>query len=70
MQKEKIILPIGDNKALLFEADPSNIHDQDFKKQCLHVAAGKPPTIQDFFIRLNEEQKQSPEIKKKKNRKI
>ena len=71
MEKEKITLPICNNKALLFEADPGNKEDQDFAKQCKDVAAKQPQTIQDFFIRLNDlQQKQSPEIKKKMSRKI
>ena len=66
MEKEKIILPIGNNKALLFEADPGNKEDQDFAKQCKDVSATQPQTIQDFFIRLNDmQQKQSAEIKGK-----
>ena len=71
MEKEKITMPIGGNKALLLEADPGNKEDQDFAKQCKDVAATQPQTIQDFFIRLNDlQQKQSPEIKKKMSRKI
>lgn len=70
MEKEKVILPIGSNKALVFEADPKDKWDQDFAKQCKAVATTNPPTIQDFFIRLSEKQKESAEIKKKKKRKV
>ncbi len=71
MKKDKITLPIGSNNALLFEADLNDMKDQDFVKQCIHVAAGKPQTIQDFFIRLNDmQQKQFTEAKRKTGRKM
>lgn len=71
MKKEKVILPVGGNKALQFEADPGNQEDQDFARQCKTVSASKPETMQDFFIRLNElQQKETSEIKRKGGRKI
>ena len=71
MKKEKITLPIGSNKALLFEADPDNKEDQGFAKRCKDVAATQPQTIEDFFIRPNEMQReQAAEIKRKTGKKI
>ncbi|WP_341836940.1 hypothetical protein WJU16_03505 [Chitinophaga pollutisoli] len=71
MEKEKITLPIGGNKALIFEADPANKEEQDFAKLCKDVAATKPQSLQDFFIRLNDlQQKQSTGVGRKKGRKI
>lgn len=57
MEKEKIILPIGSNKALVYESDPDNKEDQEFAKQCKEVTVIHPTSIQDFFIRLSELQK-------------
>lgn len=71
MEKEKITLPIGGNKALVFEADPESKEDMDFAKLCQEAAATKPESLQDFFIRLNELQKQlPPETNKKMGRKM
>ncbi|WP_431609226.1 hypothetical protein [Chryseobacterium sp. 'Rf worker isolate 10'] len=71
MEKEKITLPIGNNKALIFESDPGNKEDLDFVKRCQEVAATGPQSIQDFFIRLsNLEQKPTPETKRRKGNKI
>lgn len=70
MEKEKITLPIGGNKALIFEADPANKSDQEFAKLCKDVAATEPQSLQDFFIRLNDlQQKQSTQAEKKMGRK-
>jgi len=49
LEKEKITLPIGNNKALIFEAEPGNKADQDFVKLCQEVAATQPQSIQDFL---------------------
>lgn len=71
MEKEKITLPIGSNKALIFEAEPGNKHDQDFAKLCKEVAATQPQSILEFFTRLNNlQQKQCPETSRKVGRKI
>jgi hypothetical protein len=71
MEKEKITLPIGNNKALIFEADPNDKKDQDFAKLCRDVAAIRPQNLQEFFTRLNDlQQKQSPEISRKTGRKM
>ena len=71
MEKEKITLPIGNNKALIFEADPGNTEDLDFAKLCKEVAATRPQSIQEFFMRLrNLQQQQSPENSRKVGRKI
>ena len=71
MEKEKIFLPLGDNKALVFEADPANKEDQDFAKQCRKVSASKPQTVQDFFIRLSDiQQKEISGNKRKEDGKI
>lgn len=71
MEKEKIILPIGNNKSLVFEADPNDTSEQEFAKQCREVAATRPQSLQEFFTRLNELQmKQATEARRKINRKI
>lgn len=71
MGKEKITLPIGSNKALIFEADPANKDEQDFAMLCKEVAATKPQSIQEFFTRLNDlQQKKPPEAHKKMSRKM
>lgn len=71
MEKEKITLPIGNNKALIFEADPGDKDEQDFTKLCKDVAATQPQSIEEFFTQLNDmQQKQSPEISKKTGRKL
>ncbi|MBN8785373.1 MAG: hypothetical protein J0G98_20105 [Terrimonas ferruginea] len=71
MEKEKITLPIGSNKALIFEADPGDKESQDFAKLCKDVAATQPQSLQDFFTRLNDlQQKQSREVGRKQGRKI
>jgi len=71
MEKEKITLPIGNNKALIFEAEPDNKEDQDFAKLCKDVAATWPQNLQEFFTRLNDmQQKQSPQISRKTGRKM
>jgi len=71
VEKEKIILPIGNNKALIFEADSNSKEDLDFAKLCTEVAATKPQTIQEFFVRLNDlQQQQLPETGRKISRKL
>lgn len=71
MEKEKITLPIGGNRALIFEADPANKEEQDFAKLCKDVAATEPQSLQDFFTRLNDlQQKKPPEPKRKMGRKM
>lgn len=60
MEKQKISIPIGDSKALIFEADPANKQDMDFAKRCQDVAATKPQTLQEFFTRLDKAQQQPP----------
>ncbi|WP_026769727.1 hypothetical protein [Asinibacterium sp. OR53] len=71
MEKEKITLPIGSNKALVFEADPANKEEQDFAKLCKEVSATQPQSLQDFFTRLNDlQQKKTPEPIKKMGRKM
>lgn len=71
MEKEKITLPIGSNKALIFEANPASKEDQDFAKLCKEAAATKPQDLQEFFNRLHDLQKrQAPEPVRKKGRKI
>jgi len=71
MEKEKITLRIGSNKALIFEADSGDKDSIAFTKQCKEVAATQPQTIQEFFTRLSDlQQKQPPLIQKKQGRKI
>ncbi|MBN8858653.1 MAG: hypothetical protein J0H29_09710 [Sphingobacteriales bacterium] len=52
MKKEKIILPVGNNKVLVYEVTPGNEQEQEFARQCKAVAATRPGSIQDFFIEL------------------
>lgn len=71
MEKEKITLPVGNNKALIFEADTSNKAEMDFANLCKEVAATQPQSIQEFFMRLNDlQQKQASETSKRTGRKI
>lgn len=71
MEKERITLSIGGNKALIFEADPGNKGDMDFAKLCKEVASTNPKDIQEFFIRLNDlQQKQFDSTSKKISRKL
>ena len=71
MEKERITLPIGGNKTLIFKADPGNKGDMDFAKLCKEVAATNPKDIQEFFIRLNDlQQKQFDSTSKKISRKL
>lgn len=71
MEKEKITLPIGNNKALIFEADPGDKEEQDFAKLCKDVAATQPQNIQEFFTRLNDmQQKKSSETNRKIGRRM
>lgn len=51
MKKEKIILAVGNNKTLVYETSGYN-QEQEFIEQCKTVAATKPGSIQEFFIRL------------------
>jgi hypothetical protein len=57
MKNEKIILPVGNSKALVYEISTGDKEELEFIKQCEAVAATKPGTIQDFFMRLNSLQK-------------
>lgn len=57
MEKEKVSVLIGQQKLLVFEADPMSKHDIEFAGLVKATAASQPPTLQDFFIRLNELQK-------------
>lgn len=66
MKKEKIILPVGDNKALVYEATPGNEQEQEFAEQCKAVAATKPGSIQDFFLRLVALQKRQHKLQNRK----
>lgn len=71
MEKEKITLPIGNNKALIFEADPGDKEEQDFAKLCRDVAETQPQNIQEFFTRLNDmQQKKSSETNRKIGRRM
>lgn len=71
MEKEKITLPIGSNKALIFEADPGNKADMDFARLCKDVAATRPKDLQEFFNRLNDlQQKRPTAVSKKTGRKM
>jgi len=71
MEKEKIMLPIGNNKLLVFEADPADKQEQDFAKLCKEAAASQPKSLQEFFTRLHELQQQKPpEVSRKVGRKM
>lgn len=70
MGKEKIILPIGNNKALVLEADLGDESQQEFAKQCQEIAATHPQSMQEFFTRLSDlQKKQPPETSNNINRK-
>lgn len=68
MKNEKIILPVGNNKALVYEISTGDNQELEFVKQCEAVAATKPRTMQDFFLRLNSLQKR--QNKKSKHKRI
>lgn len=71
MEKERITLPIGNSKALIFEADPANKDEQDFAKLCKEVAATSPQSVQEFFSRLIDlQKKQSPDTSRKTGAKM
>lgn len=57
MIKEKIIFPVGDNKALVYETSTGDQQEQEFIEQCKTVAATRPGSIQDFFVQLADLQK-------------
>jgi len=57
MSKEKIVLPIGEKIALTYWPDEASKSDLDFVENCKQVAASKPVSLQDFFIKLNALQK-------------
>ncbi|MBS1576338.1 MAG: hypothetical protein JST09_13620 [Bacteroidetes bacterium] len=57
MEKQIISVVIG-NCSLQYEADPANETEVEFGSLIREAAGTQPPTLQDFFIRLNELQKQ------------
>lgn len=57
MEKKIISVVIG-NRRLQYEADPGNETEMEFGTLIRETADTQPPTLQDFFIRLNELQKQ------------
>lgn len=57
MEKKIISVVIG-NRRLQYEADPGNETEMEFGTLIRKTADIQPPTLQDFFIRLNELQKQ------------
>ncbi|HEU4576588.1 MAG TPA: hypothetical protein VFS36_16425 [Chitinophagaceae bacterium] len=57
MEKKIISVVIG-NRRLQHEADPGNKTEMEFGTLIRETADTQPPTLQDFFIRLNELQKQ------------
>lgn len=56
-EKETILIPVGNNKALVYEADPAKENEKVFAEQCKEVAAPRPQSVQDFFVRLAALQK-------------
>lgn len=66
MKKEKIVLPVSGNKALVYEATPGNKQEQEFAEQCKAVAATRPGSIQDFFVRLAALQKRQNKIQNRR----
>lgn len=58
MKNEKIILPVGNNKALVYETSTRDEQELEFMEQCKAVAATNPESLQDFFIRLASLQKE------------
>lgn len=59
MENEAYKARIGDDKLLIYHPDPSRETDLEFVHQLQQVAVTKPQTLQEFFIRLNELQKES-----------
>ena len=57
MERERHAAPIGSDKQLVFEADPDNVHEQEMGRLFDIVAATKPHSLQEFFIRLAAMQK-------------
>ncbi len=57
MEKKIISVVIG-NRRLQYEADPGNKTEMEFGTLIRETANTQPQTLQDFFIRLNELQKQ------------
>lgn len=57
MEKQTISVVIS-NRRLQYEADPANETEMEFGRLIIETAEEQPPTIQAFFIRLNELQKQ------------
>lgn len=60
METEKHTVPIGKEQVLVFEADTANADEQEMGRLVDIVAATKPKSIQEFFIRLAAMQKSAP----------
>lgn len=56
--KRQIISVVIGNRRLLYQADPTNEAEMEFGALIRETARMQPQTLQDFFIRLNELQKQ------------
>lgn len=59
MNTKKCIVPIADQKILIYEFDAGNKYEVEFAASFKEAAATKPATIQEFIIQLNELQKKS-----------
>lgn len=59
MEEEKYNVRIGTDKMLVYHPNPYCKPDKEFIRQFQEAGASNPATIQDFFIRLAEIQKQS-----------
>jgi hypothetical protein len=57
MKTERHAAPVGNGKQIVFEADPDNVHEQEMGRLFDIVAATKPHSLQEFFIRLAAMQK-------------
>jgi hypothetical protein len=57
METERHTAPIGNGKQIVFEADTDNAHEQEIGRLFDIVAATKPHSLQEFFIRLAAMQK-------------
>lgn len=58
MDDEKYKIRIGTDKALVYHPNPYSEPDKEFIRQFQEAGASNPATIQDFFNRLAELQKQ------------
>lgn len=59
MEENQYKVRIGKDKMLVYHPDPSRETDMEFARQFQEAGSSNPATLQDFFIRLVEIQRQS-----------